>query len=280
MRRALPVLLLGALLAAAFATASTAGGRATACPTKPGPYSTKDKHIFQLDADGVTLDTLSDARGNSVKFVGSVYAVGREPPGWNDNSFFNSTAGGTEIESEIIFDSGNPNTYAAHGHLGAMYPTAFRVLRYGPGIDVDGSATWMLMREPASNFTLVYGNGRSLSSLRLCLDWHRNGTIDDDIAPLGWVEGPAAGEFDPPRISERVLRVDATTATIAITATDTGSPRASGVAGIGWTYRNGTGGGFYRGPIRVPRTATLFVWAADRAGNDTSADVDVASLVH
>ena len=145
MRRALPVLLLGSLLAAAFATGSTAGARATACPTKPGPYSTKDKHIFQLDADGVTLDSLSDARGNSAKFVGSVYATGRVPPGWNDNSFWNSTAGGTEIESEIIFDPGHPNTYAAHGHLGAGYPTTFKVLRYGPGIEVDGSASWLLI---------------------------------------------------------------------------------------------------------------------------------------
>jgi hypothetical protein len=274
MHRALFVLALVALTATVSATAALGGARSVACQTRPAKtFSARDTHSLEFLGHGFTLDSFADARHHSLKVTGPDRYVGQVPPGWNENSVIN----GGPVGTDLVFDPGHPNAYAAGGHTGGGFPTELMIRRYTSGIQLDGIAAWVVMNEPPSNFTLAYANGQSLSSLRLCLDRGRNGSIDAAFAPTGFVEGPAANDTMPPRISVRLLATTSDTATAEIVATDSGSPAASGVGAI-WV-ENGPDRSRYTTPIRVRRDAKLIVWAMDRAGNLASSNIDVATLV-
>lgn len=275
MHRALLVLTLIALTTATvWATAALGDAQSVACPTGPAKtFSARDTHSLEFLGHGFTLDSFADTQGHSLKVLGPGKYVGQSPPGWNENSVINSDTIGTDI----VFD-GHPNAYAAQGHTGRQFPEEFMIRRYAPGVRLDGIATWVLPNGPPANFTLAYANGQSLSSLRLCLDLGRDGSVDTALRPTGVAEGPAASDEMPPRISARVLAIDSDYATLRIVATDSGRPAAAGVAGIWWGVESGDYGGRYTMPIRVRRDATLIVWSTDRAGNLASSTIDIAQL--
>jgi hypothetical protein len=275
MRRALLALSLTALTATVSATAALGGVRSVACQTRPATFSARDTHSLEFVGHGFTLDSFADAKRHSLKVVGPDRYVGQVPPGWSDNSVINGGPFGTDI----LFDPGHPNAFAAGGHTGPGVPTEFMIRRYTRDVQLDGIAAWLVLNEPPSNFTLAYANGQSLSSLRLCFDRGRNGSIDAAFAPTSFVEGAAANDMMPPRISARLLATTSDDATTAIFATDSGSPAAAGMAGVWWAVENGPYGGRYTNPISVPRDATLDVWAMDRAGNLAHSTIDVATLV-
>jgi hypothetical protein len=276
-RAALLILALIALTATVSATAALGGAQSVPCQTHPAKtFSTRDTHIFQLDAAPITLDSFADAKGHVLRAGPGGFVVGQAPPGWGQDSWVNDTS--NDSSTEIIFDPGHQNAYAASGHFGPRFPTEFTIRRYTAGIQVDGVANWLVMQEPVSNFTLAYANGQSLSSMRLCLDVGRNGSIDAALPPTGWIDRlSSVNDETPPRVSAHVLAADSTYATIEIDATDSGKA-ASGMAAIGWTIDGSTGGGYYTAPIRVPRDAKVVVWAMDRAGNLSSPEFDVAKL--
>jgi hypothetical protein len=279
MHRALLIFALVALTATVSTTAALGDGRSVPCQTRPAKtFSTHDPHIFQLDADPITLTSFADAKGHVLRARPGGYAVGQAPPGWGPDSWINDP--NNNSSTEIIFDPGHQNAYAASGHFGPRFPTEFKIQRYNADIQIDGVATWLVMQEPASNFTLAYANGQSLSSMRLCLDEGRNGSIDAALPPTGWVDRLAAVNDEmPPRVSAHVLAANSTSATVEIDATDSGKA-ASGMAAIGWTIDGGAvgGGGYYTAPIHVPRNTKVVVWAMDRAGNISSPEFDVEKL--
>lgn len=278
MHRVLLILALVALTATVSATAALGGARSVPCQTRPAKtFSTRDPHIFQLDAHPITLDTFADAKGHVLRAEPGGYAVGQAPPGWDPDSWINDTS--NDSSTEIIFNPGHQNAYAASGHFGSVFPTEFRIWRYNADIEIDGVANWLVMPEPKSNFTLAYANGQSLSSMRLCLDVGRNGSIDAARPPTGWIDRlPSVNDQTPPRVSAHVLATNSTYAKVEIDATDSGTP-PSGMAAIGWAVnRVGGDSGYYTAPINVPRDARVMVWAMDRAGNLAEPEFDVARL--
>lgn len=260
-----------AALVASLAARGSASARSGGCTAKPAhAYDRHDAHSLDLSIQGLVVDSFVDAQGHRLHQVGGGTFIAPFA-GWNENSFINGSGG---TSSDIMIDSGNPNAYAVSGHSGKIALSEIRVRRYTQSVQLDGVATWVVPTVRATGWALAYANGQPLGSLRLCLDRGRDGSVDMTRPPDGVVQGAAAADMAAPLISGRVLSTASGESTVELFAKDT----ASGTAGIWWGVEGGGYRGRYAKPVRVPADATLGVYAIDRAGNMSSAELRVATL--